>query len=76
MLRKVLLLDHLSGGNIFETGSESFGRVSVLHRRKKYEMTYRSHYWRKTKEQLYYTWYVFWHGVIRNKGHHSNWRKK
>jgi hypothetical protein len=38
-------------------------------------MTYRAHYWRKTREQAYYTWYVFWYGVVLNRGHHSNWRK-
>lgn len=38
-------------------------------------MTYRQYYWKKAKEQAYYTWYVLWNGVIRNKGHHSQWRK-
>lgn len=36
-------------------------------------MSYRKYYWNKFKEQLYYTWYVLWNGVICNKGHHSSW---
>jgi hypothetical protein len=39
-------------------------------------MTYREYYWRKTREQAYYAWYVFWNGVILNRGHHSTWNKK
>ena len=39
-------------------------------------MSYRDYYWRKTKEQLNICWILFWNGVVRNKGHHSDWNKK
>lgn len=38
-------------------------------------MTYRKKYWKDFKHQLWLAFYVLWHGVIRDEGHHSQWGK-
>lgn len=39
-------------------------------------MTYRNYYWKQAIRQISVSITMIWYGVILNKGHHSNWKKK
>ena len=37
---------------------------------------YRKYYWQNAKSQISVALTMIWNGVILNKGHHSQWKKK
>jgi hypothetical protein len=38
--------------------------------------SYRQYYWEQAIRQIKVALTMIWNGVIMNKGHHSQWRKK
>jgi hypothetical protein len=36
---------------------------------------YQTYYWKQAWRQIGVSVEMIWHGVIRNKGHHSLWKK-